>query len=693
MILSMIFYVLALAFVREHYYIFLYLTIGTLILFYKSQVPIFIIVVIMILMMLSSFYKISFTEGEQFLEGTVISVDLKDNETFYFIVEGTNRKLLIDEYVEPINDGDEISVFGRVEKIERKPQMAVFNTGAYLAAKNIFFTLDIEKFELIESNGPTLKYKILTNLRDRLIRKFGDSGNLIFTMFFGIKETLDKNTKNIFTLFGLSHLLVVSGLHVSIIAQSIDSLLMRIRIFYFIRKTIVLIILLSLTFLSGYHVSILRAVGQRLLKELSIVSNEKYDSMSALAVLNILFLIYNPYYSVSISYQLSFIAAFSLAQDESWMQILKVYIGIFPILMTMDVSFNILTIPLNILIIAVMSGLLPMTALVAILPLNIDLLNRFVQIGYESIISVLDWLSNYTFLNIKLFYWNTPILAAYYFVFFIYFIIKENEELYNCFLNMKYWMAVFSVAFLFFVNSMTYRYFEEGIFFFDVGNGDSLLINDHKEKILIDAGSYIDVKNYLDVLGVKSLSAAFISHGHLDHYGGLKYLQQISIECLFINDDSVLKDMKLVYNHKVELIKNDLIDFKNIDIKVLSPENSSLVKDENDLSQVLWIKYNGIDLLTTGDISSDIEKNLQVKNMTLLKVSHHGSKTSSSEEFLKKINPAISVVSVGENNQYGHPHLEAIERLERYSGKVLRTDKVGTIMIKIKDDRLLYKFF
>ncbi len=152
-------------------------------------------------------------------------------------------------------------------------------------------------------------------------------------------------------------------------------------------------------------------------------------------------------------------------------------------------------------------------------------------------------------------------------------------------------------------------------------------------------------------------------------------------------------------NLELELIKqlqlNNIMYYQgvkqlNINNNKLYFLNNKIYDNENDNSNIIYAKLNNVKMLLMGDASTKVEADLltnyNLTNIDILKVGHHGSKTSSSEEFINNINPKYSIISVGKNNRYGHPNKEVLENLKK--SKIYRTDKVGSIMFKIKKNKL-----
>lgn len=245
------------------------------------------------------------------------------------------------------------------------------------------------------------------------------------------------------------------------------------------------------------------------------------------------------------------------------------------------------------------------------------------------------------------------------------------------------------------------------IYFIDVGQGDStLIITPTDKKILIDSGgsetgSFDVGKNtlvpYLLDRKIISLDYICISHFDSDHCDGFKYLlnnikvKNIILSKQYEKTDNFEEIMNIVNKKKINILKVEVGDILNVDkfvrFKIFSP-GKFLTNDINDNSIVMKLEYNKFSCLFTGDISKKIEQDLVKKygnelESTILKVAHHGSKTSSDESFIKQVAPKISLIGVGKNNKFGHPNEEVLKILEAINSKIYRTDIQGEIFIKV----------
>ena len=251
-----------------------------------------------------------------------------------------------------------------------------------------------------------------------------------------------------------------------------------------------------------------------------------------------------------------------------------------------------------------------------------------------------------------------------------------------------------------------------------VGEGSGVVIKTKKGKnILIDAGEGFGkryehgLKTFIPyILNTKSkkIHSMYLSHLDSDHAGGgiyvLKYLNSKNIfipniDKKVLDEDKIYKELRNLSNKKRAKIKqisrgfNEQID--EVNIEVLWPDKNYLISKSrlNNNSIVMMVNIYGVKILFTGDIEKEAEIELVKRYKNNLKADilvapHHGSKTSSSEEFLKYVNPQYAICSAGKDNIFKHPHDKIIERYKKHNIKFLRTDEMGRIKLKIYKDRL-----
>lgn len=243
----------------------------------------------------------------------------------------------------------------------------------------------------------------------------------------------------------------------------------------------------------------------------------------------------------------------------------------------------------------------------------------------------------------------------------------------------------------------------------DIGQGDCILVHSKNHNILIDTGGKMQYRKekwktrqtsnmatttiipYLKSRGIRSLEKLILTHGDYDHLGETKnLLTNFKVKNVYINEGNINyyeRDLVKYYNAKV--LKQDMTftvgNFKFISL------NSNL-KNENDSSIVLYASNQNYKFIFMGDASIKSEKyileNYNLGQIDILKVGHHGSSTSTSEEFLKTIKPRLALISAGIDNKFNHPHQKVINLLNKYHVTTYVTNKVGSIELDLTKNKI-----
>ncbi|MBQ6323749.1 MAG: MBL fold metallo-hydrolase [Bacilli bacterium] len=241
------------------------------------------------------------------------------------------------------------------------------------------------------------------------------------------------------------------------------------------------------------------------------------------------------------------------------------------------------------------------------------------------------------------------------------------------------------------------------IYFLDVGEADSILIENNGEYMLIDAGNNEDGKNLVEFfksLGVEKFKYVIGTHAHEDHIGGMDdIIENFSIEHFYM--PNVIVNNKTFEEILISLdAKNIAFETPNIDSTFTMAESKFVIlyigNDKEDLNMdsiVLKLNYKNTSYLFTGDAPTDIEKEILNKDLKsdVLKIGHHGSRYSTSAQFLKAVHPKYAIISVGKDNEHYHPHKVILDKLIRIGTQVYRTDLEGTILLTSDGNNIYFE--
>nr|WP_253289296.1 ComEC/Rec2 family competence protein [Clostridium sp. MSJ-8] len=245
------------------------------------------------------------------------------------------------------------------------------------------------------------------------------------------------------------------------------------------------------------------------------------------------------------------------------------------------------------------------------------------------------------------------------------------------------------------------------VHYINVGQGDSTLIQFNGKNLLIDAGTRENVSNlikYIDSYNIHSFDYVIATHPHDDHIGGMaQVINKYSIDNFYMP--------QVNYSGKIYEDMIDALKLKNIKIKTINPStpsinlgkdisfsvfspNNKIYENTNNYSPIIKIQYKKISFLFTGDAETEVEEEVLSRNYNLnsdvIKIGHHGSNTSTSVNFLQKVNPSIAIISVGKDNEYSHPNKEILDLLSKYKITYFRTDIDDTIIL-YSDGYKIYK--
>lgn len=637
-----------------------------------------------------------------------------------------NKKILINikmsQDIPSIKYGDSLYIEGEFKQPEEARNYKGYNYKQYLKTKKIIGTVELEKVKILKSSNGSFIHNIQKYIRDTINGTLTDEeGNLLLAILLGDKDKLSEDIQESFKTSNLSHMLAVSGAHVSYIILGLTYVLQNSIIGKKNGKIVCIIFLLAFMAITNFTPSVTRACIMAILTLLSSIIYRKSDVYTNISVAALITLIFNPYSLLDLGFQLSyggtigiiiFIKRIQEKKSNSkvinyikQMALVSIYanIIIIPIMMyhfnTVSFTFiisNIMASP--ILGIIVITGFLFITTSITVKPLT-----RLIAIFIKPILSILIKISQ---ICSKLPFSNILVVTPYMFNVISYYAIilyciksKKNNK---CKIIICLLIVLILINFIIYIFPQKLR-----IFFIDVGQGDStLIITPDKKTVLIDGGGSdsFDVGEkvllpYLLDRRILKIDYVLISHFDTDHCGGiLTIMEKVKVKNIIISEQAEHSEnyerfKKLMIHKKIRLIevkKGDKIKIgRYSEFKILFPTSRLLSENPlNNNSIVAQFNYNNFKMLFTGDIEKLAEQQILKAEKAeiradILKVAHHGSKTSSIPEFIKAVKPKIALIGVGKNNTFGHPNQQTIKNLENIKCRIYRTDLQGEIIIKI----------
>lgn len=591
--------------------------------------------------------------------------------------------------------GDQLEIKGVFSRIEKGTTKNLFDYQEYMKRKQIFYSVQVES--IIRLHQSTSIYYFFKNWFYQYFDTFSN-GNYLKLILLGDRDGISKDIISSFRDNGISHLFAISGMHVGVLSSLIMKILSLFKVKENKRYFFTCVILILYLLLVGTTPSILRAVLFFLFFSINKVYYFYIDSISLFLLTLAITLLMNPFFLYDVGFQYSFLISFFLLTSASYLKqfhhyfsgllatsILSFVVSV-PITLYHFYQINLGGILYNLFYVPFVTFLLfPFSLLLVVCP--------FLEFIYSFLIQVLE--ASSLFLSH---------IHCFQFIFgrvpFVFYFIYPFLSFLFLYYKKKVFLLLFFFLFLF--HYSFYSIFDtDYITMLDVGQGDSFLIHSEGKNLLIDTGgkiSYSVLKwqereksslvedltiPYLKSKGIRKIDYLILTHGDFDHLGeALTLLSKFQVDQVFINEggQNDLEKRIIEEANTVQICK------KGVDFEVGGFSFSSInhdLGDENSSSIVLYGVYGDYKMLFMGDANFKSEEYLlqtyEFDKIGLLKIGHHGSKTSSSEEFLKEIRPDIALISAGRDNKFHHPNQETLLRLKKYHIPYYSTQDYGTI--------------
>lgn len=608
---------------------------------------------------------------------------------------------------EDFDIGESFKACADISLINKNTNPNLFNFRNYSLSRGLVSELKLKDFEEKEkrniSHNPFLSLRRRFNkyinrlFRENLSKKSAD---------FAISLVLSDNLigKDSFNRLGLSHILAISGLHIDLMLAFTIGILKRLSVAYKKSYLIGLGLCLSYGYLIGFPYSIMRVLIVNSISFLGFLLRRPIDSVKSLVLAGILIILIKPFAILNAGFILSFLASFSIVKFYPRFKLFfkeGLVRDLFSFTTSIQLAclaftiyyfgyFNILSVLANFLVVPVFTiiAYISFILVFSYVVLSPILWPVFFMLDYliSSLLNMVNMLNELSIFTVE-FAKPSLLLTIYTITLLFVFVNIKTKKYLGKFIALNLAILILSSYRMSPKRDISYQ-------MIDIGQGDAFLLNDRGKYYMVDLGGP-KFKNYdsgerilvpyLKSLGIKDIEAVFITHEDKDHVGNLKILLD-NFNVKNIISTSHVSDDILALN-PIFFKKNQRVELSDGYIECVF--EGAGVENENDRSLGLLINIRGVKILTLGDLSSSYEDSLDIK-ADILKLSHHGSKTSTSSKFLAKVDPSIVLISAGKNNIYGHPSKEVLEKLD---GRIiLNTQTDGLIDINFGSELKVSKY-
>ena len=657
-----------------------------------------------------------------------------------------------EEKINSLREGMHVRLEGMLVLPELPRNPGQFNRRIYESGKKIDFYLENPTVLEVKEQRSGVREVVeiwKTEMMNRCEKIYPDEeAGILEAMLFGEKRELSGDIKELYQAAGISHVLVISGLHISLLALAVAGILRRLGF------PMPVWVILSVGVLAGYGILIgqpttaVRALLMFFVLQGARLLGRSYDLLSALAFAGILMLLDNPDLILDGGCRLSFCAVIgvgwyvseknkifrSIGEKEKrknrgkggkgssagaileniragwylWLFTLPVMLDTFYQVSVVGILWNLVAIPLLPVIIAsgglgvVLAGWNIFLGSLAGSPAY-GMLQLYQEIGNISEkLPVGMWTPGQP---------SKPVIAGYYLVIFLLVLVEKQlikrEKRWKIFPGME--LCSMLLLLLLMAHPWQQR---EKITFLDVGQGDASLLQSGGQTLLLDGGStsqknvgtYV-ILPYIKQQGISCLEAVVLTHTDQDHINGVTEVLEegkkgwLTVKNLMYpywmegtEQGKQLKKLAEEAGASCRKIRaGDRLTIGKAEAVVLYPKEQEKIEEPNAGSLVLFWKWEGVQAMFTGDLPEEKEREL-LQNLPaceILQVGHHGSATSTCREFLEQVQPSLAVISCAMKNRYGHPSPDTVDRLKKTGCEIRYTMKSGAITIRKRGREVL----
>ncbi|KGP90475.1 hypothetical protein N780_04855 [Pontibacillus chungwhensis BH030062] len=612
--------------------------------------------------------------------------------------------------------GSKCSLSGKVERHPFSRNPGEFNYETFMLLKGIRGTIIVDVSQLHCQGGSW--YKELFSKRKEALDNLDQNlspltSSWVSALVFGEDRDLPDETIDLFQRWGLSHLLAISGLHVGLCIALFSYLTLRFSLLTKRKLIICLLFLLPIYIIfAGGAPSVIRAVCMAEAAMLLSLLKQKWPMTDIISYLFCSILILKPSLVHQLGFQFSFIVTFGILVSKKWISLsvhpidsllrisLLCQLVVLPLQLQSFYFFNPLSLLANLLFVPLMSiFVLPVCfiILVGVYILPSSLLNQLDTVFQKSLELCFLPLRGMDKFAVEWVIGQMSFVSILLFVFAFVWMMKRWE------LGKKRKSFLWGVVLSFILiaeASVPFLFSPGRVTMLDIGQGDCFIIEwpNRNHVMMIDAAGVLEggedetftriIQPYLHERGITKVNTLLLTHADQDHIGAAEeVITRFSVDTL-ITSSFFRGDLQIIEEKWKKVSSGDRFVIEETVFDVLYPIKES--EDKNDNSLVISFKLGGLVWMFTGDVGKNGEENISSLSYELdadvLKVAHHGSDTSTGEQWLDAVTPRVALISAGLNNRYGHPHEQVMNRLNQQDVQIIRTDQKGAVIYQFSGE-------
>ena len=646
--------------------------------------------------------------------------------------------------------GDEITAEGTIRRPHSYQNPGLIDTVFLLRCDGITARLFAEnsEIEIIPNETLTfaqefLRYAALVRVHyiDRMTEVMPrEDAAAIFAMLFGGYEGIRPELLEAFTVTGIVHILSVSGSHISLLAAVIAWIALFFRLPRALSAAAVILAIIVYVILAGLVPPAIRSGIMGAVAFLGLVLGQERDARYMLVLTGLLMLMVSPLLFFHISFQLSFLATTGLLFLAPVLrERMKPLPRILAASLSITMGAQLATLPVlawhfnQISVSSLLANLIvvPLVDVIIILGLGGGIAAFFlpflgkIVFGFDSLLLGMTFEITRGVAALPLAQLELPSMGVcaglFYYVFLAFFILPQENQTKIFELIRRFYIIIVTILVVLVVAVFSWhivRPNEMEVHFIDVGQGDAaLVLTPHGHAMLFDTGgtrdgtfdigARVDVP-YLRHHGIHAVDYIFLSHAHEDHAAGAgAILSRLPVKHVYTADEGTAayaRSMRLGDGNpllmklgRAEAGQSIVLDGVTVDVLYAPGYGEVEHATGNEVSNVYRVRYGNASFLFTGDLVKEHEEKMIAQgidlHVTVLKVPHHGSDTSSSEDFVRATHPLYAVYCVGADNTFGHPRTSVVERYERMGVRSLRTDRDGAVVFRTDGEHLSVSTF